>query len=163
MSIWGSWTLKGYIKDCQKPSLWILWLTSFTHLKVLHYISFYINISAILKLLNYRLFKAVKILMISFIDQFSECIWAFKMIKLTCKLLHILWHFYLPADWPFILHLSTCHVYRMYTAPHFEHEISYCTQQLSQLLVQSKWVKRQFRNCIIVISDAILLEWIQNW
>ncbi len=28
MSNFGSWALKGYIKDCQKPSLWILWLTS---------------------------------------------------------------------------------------------------------------------------------------
>ncbi len=28
MSNFGSWVLKGYIKDCQKPSLWILWLTS---------------------------------------------------------------------------------------------------------------------------------------
>ncbi len=28
MSNFGSWAPKGYIKDCQKPSLWILWLTS---------------------------------------------------------------------------------------------------------------------------------------
>ncbi len=28
MSIWNFRTLKGYITDCQKPSLWILWLTS---------------------------------------------------------------------------------------------------------------------------------------
>ncbi len=33
MSHWGSWTLKGYIKDCQKPSLWILWLTSENSIK----------------------------------------------------------------------------------------------------------------------------------
>ncbi len=28
MSHRGSWPLEGYITDCQKPSLWILWLTS---------------------------------------------------------------------------------------------------------------------------------------
>ncbi len=28
MSHWGSWMLKGYIMDCQKPSLCIFWLTS---------------------------------------------------------------------------------------------------------------------------------------
>ncbi len=33
MSHWGSWTLKGYIKDCQKPSLWILWLMSENSIK----------------------------------------------------------------------------------------------------------------------------------